>query len=94
MVYFYRTDLISQDELPKTIDEMHDLGVAKTKGRRLRPGDPRRPGEAACSFGSYFLWSYGGTYFNDQWEPQLNTPEAVAGFEAFARSSRIARPRA
>lgn len=92
MVYFYRTDLISEDELPKTIDEMHDLGVAKSKDGVYGLALPGGPGEAACSFGSYFLWSYGGDYFNEKWEPQLNTPEAVAGFEAFARIEQDCAP--
>lgn len=93
MVYFYRTDLITKDELPKTIDEMYNLGVKLTKDGIFGLAIPGGPGEAACSFGSYFLWSYGGTYFNDKWEPQLNTPEAVAGFEMFAKIEQDCAPK-
>ncbi len=92
MVYFYRTDLISQDELPTTIDEMYELGKAKKSGDVYGLAIPAGPGEGSCSFWSYFLWSYGGDYFDDKWEPQLNTPEAVQAAEMFAKIAKDCAP--
>lgn len=92
MIYYYRTDLISEDELPTTIDEMYELGKAKTEGDTYGLAIPSGAGEAACSFWSYFLWSYGGDYFDDEWNPTLNTPEAVEAAEMFAKIAQDCSP--
>ena len=86
MVYFYRTDLISEDQVPTTIDEMYELGKSLTNGDTYGCASPAQSGEAACSMWSYFLWSYGGDYFDENWYPTLNTPEAVEAAEMFAKS--------
>lgn len=92
MVYYYRTDLISEDQLPTTIDEMYALGQEMTSGDTYGLAIPAGAGEAACSFWSYFLWSYGGDYFDDEWNPTLNTPEAVEAAEMFAKISQDCAP--
>lgn len=92
MIYYYRTDLISEDQLPKTIDEMYELGKNMTEGDTYGLAIPSGAGEAACSFWSYFLWSYGGDYFDDKWNPTLNTPEAVEAAEMFAKIAQDCSP--
>lgn len=92
MVYYYRTDLIEEDQVPKTMDDMYELGKSLTSGDTYGCAIPAGPGEAACSFWSYFLWSYGGTYFDDNWNPQLNTPEAVESAEMFAKICKDCSP--
>lgn len=92
MVYYYRTDLISEDQLPQTIDEMYELGKSLTSGDTYGLAIPAGAGEAACSFWSYFLWSYGGDYFDEEWNPTLNTPEAVEAAEMFAKISQDCAP--
>jgi ABC-type glycerol-3-phosphate transport system substrate-binding protein len=90
MVYYYRTDLI--DQVPDTIDEMYETGKALTSGDMYGLAIPGGPGEGACSFFSYFLWSYGGVYFDESWEPQLNTPEAAAAAAMFAKIDQDCAP--
>ena len=92
MVYYYRTDLMTEDQLPKTIDEMYELGKSMTKDDMYGLAIPAGPGEAACSFWSYFLWSYGGTYFDEKWNPMLNTKEAVSAAEMFAKICKDCSP--
>lgn len=92
MVYYYRTDLISEDQVPKTIDEMYDLGKSLTKGDTYGLAIPAASGEAACSMWSYFLWSYGGDYFDKDWNPTLNTPEAIEAAEMFAKINQDCAP--
>ncbi|MGN1142345.1 MAG: extracellular solute-binding protein [Oliverpabstia sp.] len=92
MVYFYRTDLISEDQVPTTIDEMYELGKSLTNGDTYGCAIPAQSGEAACSMWSYFLWSYGGDYFDENWYPTLNTPEAVEAAEMFAKIDQDCAP--
>lgn len=92
MVYYYRTDLIGEDQVPKTIDEMYELGKSLTKGDMYGLAIPAASGEAACSMWSYFLWSYGGEYFDEEWNPTLNTPEAVEAAEMFAKINQECAP--
>jgi multiple sugar transport system substrate-binding protein len=87
MVYWYRTDIYEQEglEIPETIDEMYETSKKLTKDNIYGIAYPGGPSEGSCSFWSYFLWSYGGDYFDDTWVPQLNTPEAVQSAEMFAK---------
>lgn len=87
MVYFYRKDLYDAAGLqpPKTIEEMYETGKKLTKDGVYGVAYPGGPEEGSSSFWSYFLWSFGGTYYDEQWNPQLNTPEAVASAEMFAK---------
>lgn len=92
MVYYYRTDLIKEEQVPKTIDEMYTLGQNLTNGDMYGLAIPAASGEAACSMWSYFLWSYGGEYFDEEWNPTLNTPEAVEAAEMFAKINQDCAP--
>ena len=95
MVFYYRTDIYEQAGLqpPKTIDEMYKTAKMLTKDGMYGIAYPGGPGEGACSFWSYFLWSYGGTYFDDDWVPQLNTPEAIDSAKMFATMLQECAPR-
>jgi multiple sugar transport system substrate-binding protein len=87
MVYWYRTDIYEQEglKIPETIDEMYETSKKLTKDNIYGIAYPGGPSEGSCSFWSYFLWSYGGDYFDNNWVPQLNTPEAVQSAEMFAK---------
>ena len=84
MVLYYRTDLIDEADLPTTLDELHALALLHTNEETYGLGIPAGPGEGASSYFSYFLWSYGGDFFDENWEPTLNTPEALAAVERYA----------
>jgi ABC-type glycerol-3-phosphate transport system substrate-binding protein len=94
MVYFYRKDIFAKEGVkpPKTIDEMYQIAKKLTKNGMYGIAYPGGPGEGACSFWSYFLWSYGGTYFNEKWVPQLNTPQAINAAKMFAKILKECAP--
>ena len=84
MVLVYRSDLISESEVPTTMEELKALAERVMTDDIYGLAIPGGPGEASSSFFSYFLWSFGGTYLAPNMEPQLNTPEAIAAAEMFA----------
>lgn len=92
MILYYRTDLIDESELPTTMEELYDLAASLMSDELYGLAIPGGPGEAGSSFYSYFLWSFGGEYFDENWEPQLNTPEAIAAAEMFARLNQDLAP--
>lgn len=95
MVYFYRKDLYEKEGLtpPKTIDEMYATSKKLTKDGIYGMAYPGGPEEGSCSFWSYFLWSYGGTYFDKDWKPQINSPEAIKSAEMFAKILKDCAPK-
>jgi multiple sugar transport system substrate-binding protein len=95
MVYFYRKDLFDAagKQPPKTIDEMYETAKSMTKDGIFGLAYPGGPDEGSSSFWSYFLWSYGGTYYDDKMKPLLNTPEAVKSAEMFAKILKDTAPK-
>lgn len=95
MIYFYRKDIYEKEGLqpPKTIDEMYEIAKKLTKDGMYGIAYPGGPEEGSCSFWSYFLWSYGGTYFDKDWKPQINTPEAIESAEMFAKILQECAPK-
>ena len=80
LIYIYRADLFHKmgQKPPRTINEMYGIGRRLTFGN----GDyglafPAGPGEGVTSVWSYFLWSYGGDYFDAGWHPTLNSRRAA-----------------
>ncbi|WP_195282539.1 sugar ABC transporter substrate-binding protein [Harryflintia acetispora] len=82
---FYRTDLI--DTPPQTMEEY--LELAKQFTKELNPDSPTNFGtvlEGSTERVNYqewysFLWSFGGDLFDENGNPTLNSPEAVASLE-------------
>jgi multiple sugar transport system substrate-binding protein len=79
LIYIYRTDLFNQAGLkpPHTIHEMVDTSKKLTSGTNYGLAFPAGPGEAATPVWSYFLWSYGGDYFDNHWNPVINSNHAL-----------------
>jgi multiple sugar transport system substrate-binding protein len=97
-VYAWRSDVL-QDmkiEVPKTWDDVLAAAKAITEaksadglygiGLRGQPGNP-----AATSF-LPVLRGYGTDLFNDKWEPQLDTPQALAALNTQLALAKLAPP--
>lgn len=80
LIYIYRTDRFRQAKLlpPRTIGAMYGAGKKLSAGSDYGLAFPAGPGEGNTSVWSYFLWSYGGEYFDAQWRPTVNSTRALA----------------
>jgi multiple sugar transport system substrate-binding protein len=97
-VYAWRTDVLDEMgiETPKTWDEVLAAAQAITDakgaeglygiGLRGKPGNP-----AATSF-LPVLRGYGTDLFNEEWEPQLDTPQALAAITTQLALAKLAPP--
>ncbi len=94
MIFYYRKDIFEAEgvEPPETIEEMYQLGKQLTKDGMYGVAYPGGPEEGSSSFWSYFLWSYGGTYFDADWKPQVNTTAAVDAAIMFAKILKECAP--
>ena len=89
LILYYRTDILEKagfDGPPKTYDELEEICkkvntpetpcfvVRASRGRGYNPF-------------SYplFLYGYGGKWFNEGWNPALDSPEAAAGLEEMVK---------
>ena len=89
LILYYRTDILEKAGFagpPKTYDELEEIckkvntpetpcfAVRASRGRGYNPF-------------SYplFLYGYGGKWFNDGWNPALDSPEAAAGLEEMVK---------
>ncbi|MCL6590918.1 MAG: extracellular solute-binding protein [Firmicutes bacterium] len=79
LIYFYRKDLFQKAGLrpPRTITEMYETGKTMTSGSDYGLAFPAGPGEGVTAVWSYFLWSYGGDFFDTGWRPMLNSSRAL-----------------
>jgi ABC-type glycerol-3-phosphate transport system substrate-binding protein len=79
LIYIYRTDLFRKNGLtpPHTINEMYGIGKKLTSGNEYGLAFPAGPGEGATPVWSYFLWSYGGDYFDSDWHPLINSTQSL-----------------
>lgn len=79
LIFIYRTDLYKKAGLtpPRTIKEMYTTGKKLTNGNNWGLAFPAGPGDAATSIWSYFLWSYGGEYFDSLHYPTINSAKAL-----------------
>ena len=97
-VYAWRSDVLQdmEIEVPKTWDDVLAAAKAITEaksssglygiGLRGQPGNP-----AATSF-LPVLRGYGTDLFNDKWEPQLDTPQALAALNTQLALAKLAPP--
>jgi multiple sugar transport system substrate-binding protein len=87
---FYRKDLVSKP--PETFDELATIAKDLTKGNQYGWATPGGKGEHICSTWSTFLWSWGGRYFDQQWNPTLNSPEGEAALDFYYNLQRSSAP--
>ncbi len=87
LIYIYRTDLFRQAGLnpPRTIHEMYETGKKLTSGNNYGLAFPAGPGEAATPVWNYFLWSYGGEYFDSRWNPVISSNQALNATHIYNR---------
>jgi multiple sugar transport system substrate-binding protein len=80
LIYIYRKDLFQKAGLqpPRTITEMYEIGKKLTSGSEYGLACPAGPGEGVTAVWSYFLWSYGGVFFDSSWRPKLNSSRALS----------------
>jgi ABC-type glycerol-3-phosphate transport system substrate-binding protein len=78
---FYRTDLI--EKAPEDWDEY--LAVAQAQTTDTRKGATifgKMPESIAWDFINYF-WSFGGVLIDENFQPQINSPEGVAALQYY-----------
>lgn len=87
---FYRKDLIEKP--PETFDELEQIAKDLTKNNMYGWATPGGKGEHACSTWSTFLWSWGGRYFDRQWNPIFNSAEGEGALDFYYRLQRQYAP--
>lgn len=89
----YRTDLISEDELPKTWDEYVALAEKFYDPDNGMYGVA--PAASASQYGTVFytrLWSLGGEWADEDWNPTMDSDEARAALEISKRVIDVSDP--
>lgn len=85
----YRTDIFDEFGLtpPQTWDELRDTAAMLTE--ELADRDMvgitfmgRRGVQAQCTYNN-MLWSFGGDWYDEDYNPTINSPEAVAALDYF-----------
>ncbi|HSV31114.1 MAG TPA: extracellular solute-binding protein [Atribacteraceae bacterium] len=85
----YRTDIFEELGLtpPQTWDELRDMAamLSETLAERNMVGITfmgRRGVQAQCTYNN-MLWSFGGDWYDENFNPTINSPEAVAALDYF-----------
>ena len=97
-ILFYRKDLFQAEGLqaPETYDELFQIAARFTHNPRYPKvwgfGTTPKQGEYASSTWSTWLWSWGGDYFDENWEPIFNDATGVASLEAYAAAVKLFSP--
>jgi len=85
---FYRKDVLQQHnlEVPTTWDEHRAMSETIAKEGGIAPTAQYYGVNGAQNLFTWvsMLWSKGGSFFNDQWEPTFNSAEGVAAAEDYA----------
>ncbi|MEI6157779.1 MAG: extracellular solute-binding protein, partial [Atribacterota bacterium] len=82
-ILFYRKDLFEGEGLkpPETYDELFQIAAKFTNNPKYPDiwgfGTTPKQGENASSTWSTWLWSWGGDYFDDKWNPIFNNEKGV-----------------
>ena len=86
-VLFYRTDLFQENGLnvPATMDELYTNAVKLTQAPRMFGITLRGRIDSNWWPLHGFLSSYGGGWFDKDWNPIINSPESVAGIEMYGK---------
>ena len=84
MIQWYRTDIYDQLKLkPATTWEEYRANAKAVEKSGLGDGNILGWGPNASWWWMTFVWSFGGTLYDENLNPTVNTPEAVAGTEFF-----------
>ncbi len=99
-ILFYRRDLFEQygKKPPETWDEFNE--IARFFTQSFNPESPTKygisiageRGDGAISLWLPWLWGYGGSVFDKDWNVTLDTPEALKALEAFVESAQYSAP--
>ena len=95
MVLFYRKDLFEQAGLkpPTTFEEMEAAAKALTRPDSSTYGIVLRgAGAQMSSVFSGWLYSFCGQWLDDKGSPAIDSPAALAAFEAYGRMARLYGP--
>lgn len=85
LIYIYRRDLFARTGItpPVTISAMYRLARKMTTGSVYGLAFPASPYDTVTSVWSYFLWSSGGDYFDDDWRPVIDSPQSMAATRVY-----------
>ncbi|MDP9470676.1 MAG: sugar ABC transporter substrate-binding protein [Chloroflexota bacterium] len=95
-ILFYRMDLFQEKgiEPPATFDDLAAAAQAlHAPDKRLSGIGLRGKGAAATSMFSSFLYGFGGDWLDQNKNPTLTTPEAIAAFKYYGDLARNSGPR-
>jgi multiple sugar transport system substrate-binding protein/sorbitol/mannitol transport system substrate-binding protein len=92
----YRQDLLEGAglQVPTTVDEMTAAAAAMTDMSNAQYGFSQRvrSGGSIAFDWTGWLYSFGGQYFDSEYNTQLTSPEAVAALEAFVNINQYTAP--
>lgn len=80
---FYRTDIVSEDEVPKTWDELIQVAseTVGQEGTQYGYLTQAKQYEGLVTGALEFITSYGGSFFDEEGNVTINSPEAIKGLE-------------
>ena len=81
--YIYNTDMVSEDQVPTTLDELVSLSASLTTADRAGLAMQPQTGYKIMEEWTNFLYSAGGSIYGADGKANLNTPEATAALEAY-----------
>ena len=86
LIYIYRHDLFIPIETtpPKSITQMYEIAQLMTTDSIYGCAFPANPDDPVTSVWSYFLWSFGGDYFTNDWHPIINSSQSVAATRIYS----------
>ncbi|MBA2668204.1 MAG: extracellular solute-binding protein [Trueperaceae bacterium] len=89
---FYRRDVLEEYgvDVPTTLDELYEAAVTiyEASGRSITGFVNRGQGASATSHFIHVLHEFGGSWEDQDGNPTINTPEAIAAFEWYGRALR------
>ena len=81
--YIYNTDMVSEDQVPTSLDELVSLSASLTTPDRAGIAMQPQTGYKIMEEWTNFLYSAGGSIYGADGKANLNTPEAAAALEAY-----------
>lgn len=94
LVYIYRRDLYEKEKLtpPEDMREMYRTALKMTDNDLYGLAFPVNPKTDASINWTYFLWSFGGDFFDSQGQPVVNSLPALASAEFYTEILRKCAP--
>lgn len=86
LTYIYQRDLFTQTNTPPptSIRQMYETARQMTTDSLYGLAFPANPYDTVTSVWTYFLWSFGGDYFNAALYPIINSPQSVAATHIYS----------